>query len=108
MSTVPTPTDPAAIEAAFAVLFNRDEMLAGDDLARWFERLSERIAVTEAALDKARTQRAMIAAHLSETFRLPYKAIGELLGGLSPQRVGQLAAKGRQSAAFQPREAGES
>jgi hypothetical protein len=108
MSTVPTPApmpDPAAVAAVFAVLFNHDEMFAGEDLARWFERLSERIAVVETALESARLQRGMIAAHLSETFRLPYKAIGERLG-VTPQRAGQLAARGRQGPAFQPRDAG--
>lgn len=94
------PAEPTAVADVFSTLFPADEMLAGEDLARWFERLSERIGVVEAALERARLQRGMVAAHLSETFGLPFKAIGELLGGITPQRAGQLAAKGRQAGEF--------
>lgn len=86
--------DPEKVDAVYAALFGG--ALAEDDLAVWVMALSERIAVAEAALQRARLQRAQAVAHLHDSFGQSYSAIAEATkGGLSPQRAGQLAAKGR-------------
>lgn len=88
--------DLAAVEALGQQLFPLDEVLADEDLVQWYARLADRIALVEAVLDKARQQRAMVVAHLHDSLGKTFAEISVATkGDLSPQRAGQLAAKGR-------------
>ncbi len=86
-------SDPAAVRAAYDALFGG--ALDVDDLDAWLTTLTERLAVAEAAIEIARRQRAQIVAHLHDSLGRSYAEIAAAQEGLSPQRAGQLAAKGR-------------
>lgn len=87
--------DPAAAQSLAAQLFPPGELLAEDDLVAWYIALTDRIALVAAALEIARTRRAMVVAHLHDTFGQSYAQITAHQEGLSIQRASQLAAKGR-------------
>lgn len=94
-----TAPEPALVTAVYNLVFGG--ALDTNDLVVWHDELTRRIAVAEAALDMARRQRAMVVAHLHDTFGMQYADIAAAAKDpLSPQRAGQLAAKGRQSEHF--------
>lgn len=95
MTTEPTQAaDPDATASVYKLLFAG--ALDADDPIGWLNELASRIAVAEAAIEAARQQRAMVVAHLHDTFRMSYADIAAASKDpLSPQRAGQLAAKGR-------------
>lgn len=86
--------DQDAVRTAHHKLFAG--VLDGASPADWYMELTERIEIAEAALVEARRQRAMICAHLRDSLGWTYSEIAAATkGAISPQRAGQLAARGR-------------